>query len=106
MTDKCMRVGCTNDATVAIKVSMPAVGAPIEPGTLLHAIVGLKACQCCFDKTPLEEILRPEIKDMFNDIMAQQGKMQPDYERATLSPVELGSDEYKMYLRMRGRQLN
>lgn len=104
---KCMRVSCTNEAAVAIKVSIPPVGYPIEGGMLVHAIMGVKACQSCFDQTKPEHVIgSDEARGHFTFAAQAAGKVLPDFDRAFLTPVPLGGEEFAMYERMRNRSMN
>lgn len=92
----CDRKDCTNDAAVAPKIMIPATGYQIEDHTPISAILGLTLCLGCCHCADPQELLVPEVRAMIDHMTLN--RVPPDYARAWIVAVPLGSDEYLEHL--------
>lgn len=105
LSKTCCKVGCSNRASVAPKVCVPATGWPIGSHKPLEALLGLPLCKDHFEEINSQELVQDEkMRQVFRSAARMNGSpLAPDFKRTFVVPVRLDSDEYVKFTEMKKR---
>ena len=92
MKEPCNHKGCTNNASCAPRLNVPAVGWSIEMHQPVRAVMDLPICKDCRDTIKVEDFLQDNLKEVIR--ILTRGKCPPDFERAWFDFVRLDSKEF------------
>lgn len=109
----CDRDGCSEPASHAPKLCVPATGRPIDTHQPLAIIFGLQCCRKHVDEMKAETFLsEPQVKMMFEMAArascAQSGVdyIAPDFDRAFIEKIRIDSMEFLNFMRIRQEAKN
>jgi len=103
-TQKCMKVGCSADSAGVIKIYVPAEGWAIgahEPSSLF---TGIHVCEECYKSSTAQLVLSKDLRRVFETINKHKAK--PDFNRAFINLIKIGSNEFIIWRNHVRRQAN
>lgn len=107
--DKCQSKGCTHAAKVVPQINVPAMHWSVEQHQPLACIMNLMLCEMHFaELEPADVFLRFDIdgknnmREMFE--LLARGKQPPDFDRAWISKISMGSKRYKDFAAAAGEK--
>lgn len=92
---KCQHLGCKRDALYIPRINVPAQHWPIDMHTPAQVLINLPVCARHFDEVKIKDFLTDKMREIFE--MALRDRMPPDFDRAFLSKIKIGSKDYNMF---------
>ncbi len=101
MIRMCQKTGCTEPATCAFKVCVPAYGKSPRDFAPLEALVGVTLCNRHMNETNPSEWLNANNGAMKTTMTSMaNGRARPDFPRAYLKQVSINSPEFQRFEQM------
>lgn len=90
----CQHTNCTQPATHAIRVNIPAKGFAIDSHTPMRLTLGLELCLKHAKGFKVNDFLTDQFKQTVTDAARAQNRVDPDFKRAFITPILLTDPEY------------
>lgn len=94
---KCSEKNCMKHGKWAPKINVPAKGWPIDMHQPIQSIMTIELCEEHKNSYSIENFINnetPELQQILTMACKSQGKAEPDFDRAWLSWLGVGSSEY------------
>jgi len=103
-TQKCMKVGCSAESEGIIKLYVPAEGWAIGAHEPVSVFTGIHVCEECFKKSDAQLVMNKQLRGVIDTVTKHKSK--PDFKRAFINLVKIGTNEFITWQLHARRHLN